>query len=104
MIYPCQNLEGSFEHPNSLLLPVATAMQNSICVAVPWIRTPNLGKIHSSLAAAVLGCFVGETSCPSSESVLPTSMRRSCMCVHHVQAASAIANRPAVGSISLPPC
>jgi hypothetical protein len=59
MNYPCQNLEGSFEHPNSLLLPVATAMQNSICVAVPWIRTPNLGKIHSSLAAAVLGCFRG---------------------------------------------
>ena len=23
MIYPCQNLEGSFEHPNSLLLPLA---------------------------------------------------------------------------------
>ena len=37
----------------------AASMQNSICVAVPWIRTPNLGKIHSSLAAAVLGCFRG---------------------------------------------
>ena len=30
----------------------AASMQNSICVAVPRIRTPNFGKIHPSLAAA----------------------------------------------------